>query len=614
MENLNLFYQDIVPSSSAGGYLTQEEAAKEALTIRISQKFALLEEERHVIETMAYHDKYKKILDEIWKNKVELDGKTVERRWRNQPKEHTIMRPDHHDPNAQDNTKQWKNYCFHKFTTSFCYRKGVSEKLSLGWDYIKRFEMDNLWVLTEDVGKLILEDPQLGVPRVGIPRPPMASMQDLYDRIDRIEICQDAMERMEYRQSYHWDIYHGVFEHMVGVYIVPLQGAYNPPGYAQPQYDPEKEEKARDELAQRKDLEYRSQLKNTQDKDIITPCLSDLLKKSVRIYSNTTIRQDERVQSYCGLTITETDAGCLGVLVTYHNIVPPSHQCRNCHATMWYEEREEKSKTVANLTFLLCCQGGKVLLPIFKEGIQPKFAQLYFFDTQNEVRNRTRAFINKDTAEPVDEQIVQSLIQMLDEYSLVAKAFRMTRDWCNTHNTIDFHPRLHSNKKITRQYNALTVSEVAAIIINDFGDDLPTRDIHMSVYLTDTQDKDRITPSLLDLLKKSLRIHSNTTIRQDGRVQSYCGLTITETDAGCLGTTQPGYTLLTGGRLFQQYLVDAYTAVEEKRLKWTRNNQDTLHVDLYHNLCDAVTRGDTSATGLGKRIGFAKEFWEAQDI
>ncbi|GJT38660.1 DNA helicase PIF1, ATP-dependent [Tanacetum coccineum] len=45
------------------------------------------------------------------------------------------------------------------------------------------------------------------------------------------------------------------------------------------------------------------------------------------------------------------------------------------------------------------------------------------------------------------------------------------------------------------------------------------------------QSKDRITPSLSDLVKKSLRIHSNTTIRQDGRVQSYCGLTITEIDA-----------------------------------------------------------------------------------
>ncbi|GKB02161.1 hypothetical protein Tco_0830250, partial [Tanacetum coccineum] len=64
-------------SSSVGGHLTQEEAAKEAIAIKISQKFALLEEERPIIETMAYHDKYKKILDEVWKYKVELDGKIV---------------------------------------------------------------------------------------------------------------------------------------------------------------------------------------------------------------------------------------------------------------------------------------------------------------------------------------------------------------------------------------------------------------------------------------------------------------------------------------------------------------------------------------------------------
>ncbi|GKA78012.1 hypothetical protein Tco_0784549 [Tanacetum coccineum] len=83
-------------------------------------------------------------------------------------------------------------------------------------------------VLTEDVA---------GIPRVGIPRPPRASMQDLYDRMGRMEIRQEAIERMEYRQSYHWDRYQGVFEHMARVYSVPMQGAYNPPGYAQPQYD-----------------------------------------------------------------------------------------------------------------------------------------------------------------------------------------------------------------------------------------------------------------------------------------------------------------------------------------------------------------------------------------
>ncbi|GKF62970.1 hypothetical protein Tco_0183024, partial [Tanacetum coccineum] len=72
MENLNLFYQDIGPSSSTERHLTQEEAAKEALTLRISQRIALLEEVRPVLETMAYNDKYKKVLDEIWKDRVEF--------------------------------------------------------------------------------------------------------------------------------------------------------------------------------------------------------------------------------------------------------------------------------------------------------------------------------------------------------------------------------------------------------------------------------------------------------------------------------------------------------------------------------------------------------------
>ncbi|GKF77078.1 hypothetical protein Tco_0229548 [Tanacetum coccineum] len=77
----------------------------------------------------------------------------------------------------------------------------------------------------------------LGVLRVGIPRPPRASMEDFYKRMGNIEIRQGATERMSYRQSYHWDRHAGVFEHMAGVYSVDLQGAYNPPGYAQPHYD-----------------------------------------------------------------------------------------------------------------------------------------------------------------------------------------------------------------------------------------------------------------------------------------------------------------------------------------------------------------------------------------
>ncbi|GKC08469.1 hypothetical protein Tco_1000079, partial [Tanacetum coccineum] len=50
-----------------------------------------------------------------------------------------------------------------------------------------------------------------------------------------------------------------------------------------------------------------------------------------------------------------------------------------------------------------------------------------------------------------------------------------------------------------------------------------------------------------------------------------------------------------------------FTAIVEQQLNWTQNNQDTLRVYLYHNLCDVVISGDTSAAGLGKRIVFLKD-------
>ncbi|GJX15740.1 hypothetical protein Tco_0216572 [Tanacetum coccineum] len=39
------------------------------------------------------------------------------------------------------------------------------------------------------------------------PRVQRASMQDLYERMGSMDIRQEAIERMEYRQAYHWDMY-----------------------------------------------------------------------------------------------------------------------------------------------------------------------------------------------------------------------------------------------------------------------------------------------------------------------------------------------------------------------------------------------------------------------
>ncbi|GKB15197.1 DNA helicase PIF1, ATP-dependent, partial [Tanacetum coccineum] len=464
------------------------------------------------------------------------------------------------------------------------------------------------------------------------------------------------------------------------------------------------------------------------NKQNITPSLQDLLQNLVSTYVNTIIAQDGRIQSTMNIETTTDYSGvnplplpdstrlkstdiagpstskyastrlprrspgpvhlhkakkgakkaAFTSTVMYHNIGPLTHQCINCNATMWYEEREEKSKRAVNPTFSLCCQGGKVLLPRFhdtppplnhllrhdqpstakfkeqirvynsmfcftlfgakidhsintgrapytfrinrqnyhrmgsllpKEGMPPRFAQLYFFDTQNKVKNRTSAFIDKETSEGIDKHIVGNLISMLDRYSSVAQDFRMARDWCNTHNSPDFRLRLHSERKTTRQYNAPTVSEVEAIIINDFGDAHPTRDIVVEQKDTGPQRVSELHPSYIALqypllfpygedgFHEKIPYHSNARTRKTKR-----GYVIMKEYYSYIIHQRPlqGNTLLKGGHLFQQYLVDAYTKVEEQRLKWTRNNQDTLRVDLYHNLCDVVTRGDISVVGPSK--------------
>nr|GEY19414.1 hypothetical protein [Tanacetum cinerariifolium] len=62
--------------------------------------------------------------------------------------------------------------------------------------YCRDLDTTTLRELINSKGRLILGDPQSGVPSVGIPTPPSASMQDLYERMGNIEICQGVIERM----------------------------------------------------------------------------------------------------------------------------------------------------------------------------------------------------------------------------------------------------------------------------------------------------------------------------------------------------------------------------------------------------------------------------------
>ncbi|GJT36990.1 hypothetical protein Tco_0936855 [Tanacetum coccineum] len=75
LEGFQIYYQNEGPSRSKGEPITQEEAARERLAISIYERYAILEQNRPVIETLAYSDKYRKLLDEICLDKRKLEGK-----------------------------------------------------------------------------------------------------------------------------------------------------------------------------------------------------------------------------------------------------------------------------------------------------------------------------------------------------------------------------------------------------------------------------------------------------------------------------------------------------------------------------------------------------------
>lgn len=55
-----------------------------------------------------------------------------------------------------------------------------------------------------------------------------------------------------------------------------------------------------------------------------------------------------------------------------------------------------------------------------------------------------------------------------------------------------------------------------------------------------------------------------------------------------------------GGRLYQQYVVDAFSTIEQARLWWFRTNQTTLRTELYSNIQQSLTQGTSETSNMGK--------------
>nr|XP_011470514.1 PREDICTED: uncharacterized protein LOC101290818 [Fragaria vesca subsp. vesca] len=240
------------------------------------------------------------------------------------------------------------------------------------------------------------------------------------------------------------------------------------------------------------------------------------------------------------------------------------------------------------------------------EGESPKFAQLYIYDTQNEVENRQRV------VQGLNEFIVQGLITMFNETNELVRFYRTIRDKYDDRSLRSLSLTILDNERAKeRQYQAPASSEVAGLIVGDVGMFDSERDVVVENNNNKLQRVSKIHVKYMsfqypvlfpygeDGFINGLKLLPPKGNRRRNRekmsMRAFVSYYIHERE-------HESSTLLKGGRLFQQYLVDAYATVEETRLFFLRKNNDQYRCETLEGIYDTYSNGHNDGRNVGKRV------------
>ncbi|XVF71905.1 hypothetical protein PTKIN_Ptkin12aG0077500 [Pterospermum kingtungense] len=235
---------------------------------------------------------------------------------------------------------------------------------------------------------------------------------------------------------------------------------------------------------------------------------------------------------------------------------------------------DEINRRPGPYVFRLCGQNHhKIgsLLPI--DGASPKFAQLYIYDTANELSNRMSMFASASRPKP-QEDIVNQLIQMFNQTNVIVKAFRMAHDRFQESNFIHVRLRLVGDRS-ENQYSNVMANEVAGLIVGDFDDLASHRDIIVEDKCLGLQRISDLHPAFMAMQYPILFPYGEDGFHLDIKYRSVVGRR--QTKRGSV-TAREYYAFV-----IQQRLGQGATLIKG-------------------GLFDALARGDRDATSIGKRI------------
>ncbi|XP_022040658.1 uncharacterized protein LOC110943214 [Helianthus annuus] len=253
-------------------------------------------------------------------------------------------------------------------------------------------------------------------------------------------------------------------------------------------------------------------------------------------------------------------------------------------------------------------------------GKQAKFSQLYIYDTENEVYNRQSVLGQHVTSheQELDVEIIEYLKDFLDSHNELVKSYRMVRNHFQQNPEANLKLRLIYNRdKDGRTYNLPSSTEVAALIVDDLDASVDRRDIVVETQSGMLKRISELHPSYLALQYPIFFPFGDDGYRidiphRDGvttkkTIRPKC--TMREFFAYRIQDHISGYSLvLNGRRLFQQFLVDAYTMIESERLNFIRGKQKNLRSETFENLQKYKHTGQENLSNTGQKVILPSSF------
>ncbi|XP_076950777.1 uncharacterized protein LOC143623852 [Bidens hawaiensis] len=244
-------------------------------------------------------------------------------------------------------------------------------------------------------------------------------------------------------------------------------------------------------------------------------------------------------------------------------------------------------------------------------GQPPRFLQMYVYDTANVIRNRLTQF-NQGEDGDLKEDIVRSIVCILDDHNELVKLFRTARDLCSSNNVPEFHVRLYNSVR-EMSYDMPAPKTIGAIVhetisgANDFDIVVHQKDDHQ-------QRINKLNSLYMPLQYPLLFIYGERGWSPNMRLRSYGNntnknLTINMYYSFMIHDRHSHYSvILRGVRLFQQCLVDAYICIEQSRLDYIRSNQNLFRSEFLQGIYDVMSKGDTEGHSVGRRVILPSSF------